>query len=130
MTSKIDMIGNRYGRLTVVAEVEKNHRGFRYNCSCECGGKADAVAGSDLRNGKKTSCGCRLGERRRTHGMTGTRLYNIWGNMKKRCSNPTDIYQAVWGAYDERQMAKLEASMKAENEYQQHRDKMRKVMGY
>lgn len=43
---------------------------------------------------------------------------------------PQEIYQAVWGAYDERQTAKIEAEMKEEAEYQKHREAMRKVMGY
>lgn len=28
------------------------------------------------------------GAKRRTHGETGTRLYRIWQNMRKRCTSP------------------------------------------
>ena len=84
---KIDMVGKKYGKLTVVKEVGRDRRGIRYECECECGGIAQNVSGRDLRTGHKTSCGCRHGDRRRTHGMAGTGPYYAWGNMKKRCNN-------------------------------------------
>ena len=43
---------------------------------------------------------------------------------------PADVYQAVWGEHDERLAARTAASIKAESEYQAHRDMMRQTMGY
>ncbi len=40
---------------------------------------------------RQDHCGCQRGLHRKTHGMTGTRPYRIWGGMKARCvdiSNP------------------------------------------
>jgi len=46
-------------------------------------------------NGKKQkTCGCHRG----THGMSNTRIYKIWEDMKKRCDNPsTKCYKNYGG---------------------------------
>ena len=97
MTRRINMVGQKYGKLTVVRESGKDHRGYRYECKCDCGGVALNVAGTDLRCGRKTSCGCRFGERRKTHGMSGTRQYYIWSNMKRRCDEPSNKEYHCYG---------------------------------
>ncbi len=95
---KIDMIGKKYGKLTVIAEVGKDHRGYRYNCICDCGNQADYVAGADLRQGHKTSCGCNIKNRRKTHGMVGTKPYHTWSNMKRRCDDADHKEYKNYGA--------------------------------
>ncbi len=79
-------IGEKYGKLTVIKEVEKfvqpsgqSQRGFL--CKCECG-NTKKVRLSHLRHGRVISCGCELGE---MHGDTGTNLHNIWRGMINRC---------------------------------------------
>ena len=52
------LVGNRYGRLTVIEQVESSSRGQRrYRCICDCGGTIIAFAGN-LKSGHTTSCGC------------------------------------------------------------------------
>lgn len=53
------MIGQRFGRLTVVAEAERRaHDTHRYwSCVCDCG-KESTVEGCNLRSGRSRSCGC------------------------------------------------------------------------
>lgn len=87
----------KFGKLTVMSESGKGARGYEWDCKCDCGGMANNVVGHDLRNGKKTSCGCRYGERKRTHGMSDTRPHYIWGNMKKRCDNPNSLDYPRYG---------------------------------
>jgi hypothetical protein len=57
--TKIQMIGLRFGRLTVVSEHPVRAKcGFvRYVCACECGGETIA-SGACLRSGHTTSCSC------------------------------------------------------------------------
>ena len=56
--SHISLIGNRYGKLTVLERVENNRFGHVcYRCKCECGGEA-IVDASNLRQGITNSCGC------------------------------------------------------------------------
>lgn len=58
---KAEMIGRRFGLLTVVANVSSKVCGkakfARYKCACDCGGEIDTL-GMSLRNGDTKSCGC------------------------------------------------------------------------
>ena len=60
-------------------------------CKCDCGNITKPIRMGDLRSGDTTSCGCFNRERIRdassTHNLTDTRLYRIWGAMKRRCYN-------------------------------------------
>ena len=52
-----DLTGRRFGRLTVIRQLEnKNHR-TRWLCRCDCGNEKE-VASRDLKAGKVKSCGC------------------------------------------------------------------------
>ena len=52
------LVGNRYGKLKVIEQVESSSRGQRrYRCICDCGGTIIAFAGN-LKSGHTTSCGC------------------------------------------------------------------------
>lgn len=57
----IDLIGMKFGRLTVVKEHEgsnlKRKTGVLWDCICDCGGNK-IVSSSNLRQGKVLSCGC------------------------------------------------------------------------
>jgi hypothetical protein len=77
------MIGVIFGNLTVLGEVGKNKRGILFECICKCGNKR-VFPGKDLRSGNNKSCGCLL----KKHGMSSTRIYISWQNMKKRCNDP------------------------------------------
>ena len=58
MSRKINMIGLKFGRLTVVEEVAPQKKGRpRYRCLCDCGGER-ITSGSNLRKGQVKSCGC------------------------------------------------------------------------
>lgn len=84
----IDMTGQVFGRLKVLAsEVnQKNHT--VWVCSCECGKEIRAY-GPALRANRHSSCGClkseRLLARNLTHGETNSAEYRIWTAMKYRC---------------------------------------------
>ena len=96
-----NIIGNRYGRLIVIKEVERyvapcGHTYRCYLCKCDCGNEV-IVRRTHLLCGTSTSCGCsqKEGMSKRTkgnqyakkHGEQSTRLYKIWANMKERCQN-------------------------------------------
>lgn len=54
---KLDLLGDQFGRWTVIAEAD-TRRGARYLlCRCTCGNEAE-VAMSSLRSGHSRSCGC------------------------------------------------------------------------
>ena len=59
MAKSLDLVGKRFGHLTVVSRAENNHRGnTQWNCVCDCGGKK-VVLGYDLKKGRTTTCGCK-----------------------------------------------------------------------
>ena len=92
MGNPIDMTGQRFGRWLVVERGASKGGKRRWLCRCECG-EIRAVDGSSLRKGLSKSCGCLHKEQlvimsklvNTKHGCTKTRLYNIWGSMKRRC---------------------------------------------
>lgn len=58
MAKKIDITGQKFGRLTVIEDVGRNKRKqVIWLCKCECGNTVKTNCTS-LRNGNTTSCGC------------------------------------------------------------------------
>lgn len=86
-----DIIGCKFGKLKVLGKSNKRtkSREIKYKCVCDCGNVTYVTAGN-LRHGNVKSCGC--AKRKRVHGKTHTRLYNIYRGMKARCYNKN--YQA------------------------------------
>lgn len=82
-------IGLKSGRLTVIGFDHKTATNHVYvKCQCDCGNMVVVRASSILRKITK-SCGCYAAERNKEksikHGMFGSRIYNIWAGMKRRC---------------------------------------------
>ena len=103
MATKIDMTGQRWGRLVVLEEVDSVNGMTRWLCQCDCGEKT-IVYGGNLRRGYTQSCGCyrhecenARAEANRTHGSEPRRLYRIWGDMKNRCRNPKNSHYLNYG---------------------------------
>ena len=93
--AKKDYTGQRFGRLSVIAEAGRSIHGGNviWYCQCDCGRSRDVLSTS-LRLGDTTSCGCLQKElatiRATTHGHAKgrtTRTYNSWANMLARCRN-------------------------------------------
>ena len=58
-TSKINMLGKVFGRLTVTREAGRSKdKKVMWECSCSCSGKLIIISGVYLRNGHTRSCGC------------------------------------------------------------------------
>lgn len=88
-----DLTGQRFGRLVAEEKADRpiNKNGkmrTRWKCRCDCGNEC-VVLTESLVGGRTTSCGCYRDECRKKnsyrHGLTKTRIYNIWSNMKARC---------------------------------------------
>lgn len=57
-TRKLDLTGQRYGRLTVLGPAENIGSRTAWRCRCDCG-RETVVRTNRLRSGHTTSCGCR-----------------------------------------------------------------------
>lgn len=84
-----DLTGQIFGRLKVVEfHSSKNWRRY-WVCICECG-KTKIIAGSSLKCGNSTSCGCYNRELICKHGQYQTSEYYCWEAMTARCTNPNN----------------------------------------
>ncbi|WP_322353969.1 hypothetical protein [Paratractidigestivibacter sp.] len=102
MAKMIDISGKRCNRLTAIKPVRKTESGnYIWLCRCDCGKECE-VEGSCFRSGKQMSCGCYASERIRKantkHNGFGTRLYEIWRQMHRRCyGEHTKFYKDYGG---------------------------------
>lgn len=82
------MIGSKFNRLEVIGLVrvgEGHDRRIDWQCRCDCGNIVTRRARGG-RSGHAKSCGClaveRIGNMRRTHGMSHLPIYLAWQNEK------------------------------------------------
>lgn len=66
MPIKLDITGQRFGRLVAISQIEKPRAGggvyHMWKCLCDCGGTITTRV-ANLRNGSTQSCGCLQRER-------------------------------------------------------------------
>jgi hypothetical protein len=95
MSARIDITGQRFGRLTATKIEGGAHGRLIYLCQCDCG-TMKTVPGRYLRNKRTVSCGCWRRENptsgrrfKPTHGESdktrNTKEWRCWSNMIRRC---------------------------------------------
>ena len=84
MNKQQDLIGKKYGILTVIQYSHKHNGKHFWLCKCDCG-KTKLILSDNLIYGGSKSCGCQCG--RKKHGLAYQSLYKIWCAIKTRCSN-------------------------------------------
>ena len=93
MPPRLDLVGQKFHMLTVLKFYDVQNGMSRWLCRCDCGNEV-IVYGRHLKSGNTMSCGCYHKEHNHEfgykHGGSNTRLYNIWCDMKSRCSNPNE----------------------------------------
>ena len=107
MTKEINIIGKKFGKLTVIKRgslhiMPCGKRRYKLVCLCSCG-KITEVLPNNLVRGNTTSCGCTKREiikngAHTTHGMRRTRLYNIWAGMINRTKNKNNNSYKNYGS--------------------------------
>ena len=106
------MIGNKFGRLTVIKENGRTKdRHILWLCQCSCGTYTE-VSGKRLRSGWTRSCGClqrditaernkkNKGIRRVEHRLKDIPEYSVWNSMLTRCNNKNRDNYARYGGRD------------------------------
>lgn len=103
---RLNLTGQRFGRLLVVELSKIKGAQTYWLCQCDCGGSLITSRGS-LRGGRTRSCGCLRKEtttqRSFKHGMSGKSAFNrsveytTWLHIMQRCSNPKDVKYADYG---------------------------------
>lgn len=98
--SAVSLIGQRFGRLVVLAKVQDAKGRSAMQCRCDCGAER-VVRLSLLQSGNTRSCGClkrdQLAARNTKHGRSKAPEYVIWIAMLQRCSNPKNDDYALYG---------------------------------
>jgi len=102
-----DLTGLRFGYLTVLSRhgsTQTKAKRATWLVKCDCGKQFVAI-GVNMRNKSRPgvkSCGCKRGEtlieQRGSHGMSRTRQYVSWRNMRLRCNDPKDKDYPNYGA--------------------------------
>ncbi|WP_100486899.1 hypothetical protein [Sporolactobacillus pectinivorans] len=97
MRKRIDITGQRFGRLTTVKEVHSSKHRRYYLCQCDCG-NVKIVSMDQLRSGKTQSCGClnqEITSKTNTMDLTGARFgrLTVIGRSKKHHKTQT---HAIW----------------------------------
>lgn len=96
-TSKfIDLTGAECGLLRVVAIGRKQRHHQYWLCVCSCGAEKE-VRSDVIAEQKQKSCGCQTVHNKR-HGKSGTGIYHVWLNMKRRCRDPKHHAYKNYGA--------------------------------
>ena len=97
----IDILNKRFGRLIVIKFTGKKGTCRLMQCKCNCGNYTITRI-YDLLNGDTKSCGCykkdMIRKTKTTHGMSGTKFYLRWWNLKNRCYNPNFPDYRYYGA--------------------------------
>ena len=107
MPLKIDLTGQRFGRLIVLKDSGKRiaHGHIIWLCKCSCGKQVKVISGN-LRNGYTRSCGCLKREQTKAMGKAcikhgenskNSRLYTAWINLKRKCYNPNALIYDKYG---------------------------------
>lgn len=88
-----DLLGKKYGRLTVVARNGSKNKRVLWDCVCDCGNKI-TVSENALVSGNTLSCGCLqksiASSINKKHGFSAERLYVVWKGIRARCNNPNN----------------------------------------
>jgi hypothetical protein len=92
---RIDLTGQRFGRLLAKEPVGRRGNSKTWLCQCDCGNMTE-VPSNYLRRGITRSCGCLrrevskwLGTKNGTrHGLSNDPAYGCWESMHDRCRNP------------------------------------------
>ncbi|MFD1104587.1 helix-turn-helix domain-containing protein [Sphingobium olei] len=102
MVAKADLLGRKFGELTVIAEAQSDASGkAKWLCSCSCGAEK-AVAAASLLRGLTRSCGAQKHRapnviHGHAHAKAQTGEYKSWAAIIQRCTNPNNPGYAAYG---------------------------------
>lgn len=99
MTTKKDLLGQRFGKLTVIEEgpihvSRGGHRATRWTCRCDCNNVTSPFA-QDLRRGLTRSCGCLRAEMKPAPRGSGDVGYDAAHKRVKATRGPANEYQCI-----------------------------------
>ena len=103
-TTRLDLTGQRFGKLTALKPLGKSGRAYKWLCRCDCGNEC-AVAVSNLRNGHTGSCGCEI-KPPPVHNVDGTCVELLRSGTVRR-NNSSGVTGVTWRKKDSRWAADI-----------------------
>lgn len=112
MTKLLDLTGLKFGKLKVVKRLENgSSRHIRWLCKCDCGGEKIVYSVNIIKSDMNYSCGCEKVHLSKDEiekiikkvrdkypkGLSKTRIYRIWANIKRRCYDTKHIRYYDYG---------------------------------
>lgn len=94
------LLGKKFGQLEVIDYVKKKGKRTFWLCKCDCGNVKE-IDGCSLVRGRIKTCGHKRPTEENhhyKHGLTHSRIMNIWFGMKGRCYNTNDKAYKNYGA--------------------------------
>lgn len=110
-SSRIDISGQKYGRLTAIKFLEMVNGRAKWLFKCDCGNYKEAmIHDARAKKGGVKSCGClqkdKTLEFAKKHGLAHTHFWKAWRSMKARCNNKRTVGYHNYGGrgitYDSR----------------------------
>jgi hypothetical protein len=100
-----ELVGQKFGTLTVASLLEGTSSGRLWHCICDCGGTRAAIT-STLKAGLNVGCkGCESERRAANHITHGAKeggrkdkLYQIWKGIRGRCRDRGNTSYKYYGA--------------------------------
>lgn len=90
MQLRINLTGQKFGKLKVLKYVNRNKYGDSiWLCLCDCG-QQKTISNSDLKTGNTKSCGCFRVKHGHSINNDLSQTYIAWAHMKQRCNNKKD----------------------------------------
>jgi hypothetical protein len=99
--------GDRFYKLVIIKEITIKWWLRKFKCKCDCGNISNVFL-MNLSSSWTKSCWCDKikywDEQLCKHWMAGTKIYNCWKSIKRRCNNSNTLeykyYWARWIIYD------------------------------
>jgi hypothetical protein len=91
MSKFIDLVGRRFGELTIIKRVIASTKKAKFLCLCSCGREVE-IFSSVLRSTGRTRCNLKHG-----YSATDRVLYSRWNSMKRRCYNKNELCFSRYG---------------------------------
>ena len=82
-----EWVGKKFNDLTIIGYAGQKNGIYMWKVKCNCGNET-IVSAHNVISGHTKSCGCykkKIGDSRRTHGCSKTKLYFVWKSMFERC---------------------------------------------
>lgn len=92
--------GEKINNCIYLGDIESSDKDRNAVFECKCG-KIFIARLANVKQRNTSSCGCAIGKRVKgthiKHGMWGTKIYNVWIAMRKRCYSKSNISYKNYG---------------------------------